>query len=131
MRGARDVRRHRPRHPRLRGAAARGHGPNHIHGVREQDLIAAIALVGWRCTLTIHPGSARPTLAAWLRDHDTFAESFVLVVRNHYVALGNGEIADSGWIYDRRPKPVATAPHRRVQVRRTIACRPAGGTGPS
>ena len=50
--------------------------------------------------------------------------SFVLVVRRHFVAVGGGEIADSGWMYDRRPQPVATAPHRRVLVRQTIACRP-------
>ena len=85
-----------------------------------------MALAGWRCTRTVHPGGARQTLAAWLRGHDTFAASFVLVVRNHYVALGNGEIADSGWLYERRPMPVATAPHRRVRVRETIVCRPAG-----
>ena len=100
-------------------------GRSQIHGVHEKHLVAAMALAGWRCQRTIHPGHARPTLAAWLRDHDTFAESFVLVVRNHYIALGNGEIADSGWIYDRRPMPISTAPHRRVRVRETIACRPA------
>ena len=56
--------------------------------------------------------------------HDTFADSFVLVVRNHFVAVGGDEIADSGWMFDRRPQPAATAPHRRVRVRQTIACRP-------
>ena len=85
-----------------------------------------MALAGWRCERSVHPRRARPTLAAWLREHDTFAHPFILVVRNHYVALGDGEIADSGWLYDRRPMPVATAPHRRVCVRETIACRPSG-----
>ena len=83
-----------------------------------------MALAGWRCERTPHPADARPTLAVWLRRHDTFAESFILVVRNHYVALGSGEIADSGWLYHRRPVPITTAPHRRVRVRETIACRP-------
>ena len=83
-----------------------------------------MTLAGWRCERTVHPRAKRPTLAAWLNAHDTFAESFVLVVRHHFVALGNAEIADSGWMFDRRPQPVATAPHRRVRVRHTIACRP-------
>ena len=90
--------------------------------------MAALALAGWRCDRTLHRGAARPTLAAWLRDHDTFADSFVLVVRHHFVAVGGGEIADSGWMYSRRPQPVATAPHRRVLVRQTITCRPEGTT---
>ena len=100
-------------------------GQSQVHGVHERDLMAAMALAGWHCERTIHPSYARPTLAAWITDHDTFADSFLLVVRNHYIALGNGEVADSGWMYDRRPMPVATAPHRRVRVRETIACRPA------
>ena len=99
-------------------------GLSQIHGVHQRDLVAAMALAGWRCERSIHPRRARPTLAAWLREHDTFAHPFILVVRNHYVALGDGEIADSGWLYDRRPMPVGTAPHRRVRVRETIACRP-------
>ena len=99
-------------------------GLDQIHGVHQRDLVAAMARAGWRCERAPHPRNARPTLAAWLRDHDTFAQPFILVVRNHYVALGDGEIADSGWLYDRRPMPVATAPHRRIRVRETIACRP-------
>ncbi|MCY4029665.1 MAG: hypothetical protein OXH75_25540 [Acidobacteria bacterium] len=100
-------------------------GSSQIHGVRQDDLVAAMALAGWHCERAAHPRSARPTLAAWLRGHDTFAHPFILVVRNHYVALGGGEVADSGWLYRRRPMPVAGAPHRRVRVRETIACRPA------
>ena len=100
-------------------------GRSQIHGVHQHELVAAMAVAGWRCEHVAHPLRARPTLAAWLRDHDTFAAAFVLVVRNHYVALGDGEIADSGWLYDRRPRPVATAPHRRVRVHATIVCRPA------
>ena len=100
-------------------------GSTQIHGVRQRDLIAAMALAGWGCERDIHPRRARPTLAAWLRGHDTFAHPFVLVVRNHYVALAAGEIADTGWLFSRRPMPVPTAPHRRVRVRETIACRPA------
>ena len=100
-------------------------GVSQIHGVHQDDLVAALALAGWRCERERHRRGARPTLAAWLRAHDTFAHPFILVVRNHYVALGEGEIADSGWLFDRRPTPVADAPHRRVQVRETIACRPA------
>ena len=103
-------------------------GRTQIHGVHAYELMAAMALAGWRCERTLHRGAARPTLAAWLRDHDTAAASFVLVVRRHFVALGNGEIADSGFMYDRRPQPVATAPHRRVRVRQTIACRPEGAS---
>ena len=101
-------------------------GRTQIHGVQAYELMAAMALAGWRCDRTLHRGAARPTLAAWLRDHDTFADSFVLVVRHHFVAVGSGEIADSGWMFSRRPQPVATAPHRRVRVRQTIACRPDG-----
>ena len=101
-------------------------GRRQIHGVHEAELVAAMALAGWRCARAIHPCGARPTIAGWLRDHDTFAHPFILVVRNHYVALGAGQVADSGWLFSRRPMPVATAPHRRVRVRETIACRPAG-----
>ena len=86
--------------------------------------MAAMTLAGWRCTRTLHPRAARPTLVAWLRAHDTLAESFVLVVRHHFVAVGGGHIADSGWMFDRRPQPAAAAPHGRVRVRQTIACRP-------
>ena len=100
-------------------------GRSQIHGVHQRHLVAAMALAGWRCERESHPRGARPTLAAWLRAHDTFAHPFVLVVRNHYGALGAGEIADSGALYHRRPTPVATAPHRRVRVRETIACHPA------
>ena len=100
-------------------------GRPQIHGVHEGELVAALALAGWRCERTIHPCGARPTIAAWLRSHDTFAHPFILVVRNHYVALGGGQVADSGWLFSRRPMPVATAPHLRVRVRETIACRPA------
>ena len=99
-------------------------GRTQIHGVGEDELVKAMALAGWRCDRAPHPADARPTLAAWLREHDTFAASFILVVRNHYVALGDGEIADSGFMFHRRPQPVATAPHRRIRVRETIACRP-------
>ena len=70
-------------------------GRTQIHGVQSYELMAAMALAGWRCQRTLHRGAARPTLAAWLRDHDTFAHSFVLVVRHHFVAVGSGEIADS------------------------------------
>ena len=98
-------------------------GRTQIHGVHGYELMAAMTLAGWRCERTVHRAK-RPTLAAWLNAHDTFAASFVLVVRHHFVALGNGEIADSGWMFDRRPQPVATAPYRRVRVRHTIACRP-------
>ena len=101
-------------------------GRTQIHGVQPYELMAAMALAGWRCERIVHPRAARPTLAAWLDAHDTFSVSFVLVVRHHFVAVGGGEIADSGWMYDRRPQPVATAPHRRVRVRQTIACRPDG-----
>ena len=99
-------------------------GRTQIHGVHGYELMAAMTLAGWRCERTVHPRAKRPTLAAWLNAHDTSAASFVLVVRHHFVALGNGEIADSGWMFDRRPQPVATAPYRRVRVRHTIACRP-------
>ena len=99
-------------------------GLSQIHGVHQDDLVDAMALAGWRCDRAPHPRTARPTLAAWLRAHDTFAHPFILVVRNHYVALADGEIADSGWLFRRRPMPVADAPHRRVLVRETIACRP-------
>ena len=102
-------------------------GLSQIHGVHQAHLVAALALAGWRCERAVHPRPARPTLAAWLTRHDTFAHAFILVVRNHYVAVGDGEIADSGWLFDRRPMPLATAPHRRVRVRETIACRPARG----
>ena len=98
-------------------------GRTQIHGVHAYELMAAMTLAGWRCARTLHRGAARPTLAAWLRAHDTVADSFVLVVRHHFVALGNGEIADSGWMFDRRPQPVAAAAHRRVRVRQTIVCR--------
>ena len=100
-------------------------GLGQIHGVHQRDLVAAMALAGWRCDRLPHPAGTRPTLAAWLRRHDTFAHPFILVVRNHYVALGGGEIADNGWLFCRRPMPVATAPHRRMRVRETIACHPA------
>ena len=86
--------------------------------------MAAMTLAGWRCERTVHPRAELPTLAAWLRAHDTFSDSFVLVVRHHFIAVGGGEIADSGWMYDRKPIPAAEAPHRRVRVRQTIACRP-------
>lgn len=99
-------------------------GRTQIHGVHGYELMAAMTLAGWRCERTVHPRAERPTLAAWLREHDTFAESFVLVVRHHFVAVGADEIADSGFMFHRRPQPVATAPHRRVRVRQTIACRP-------
>ena len=99
-------------------------GRTQIHGVHGYELMAAMTLAGWHCERTVHPRAALPTLAAWLNAHDTFADSFVLVVRHHFVAVGGGEIADSGWMYDRRPQPVAGAPHRRVRVRQTIACRP-------
>ena len=99
-------------------------GRRQIHGVHGPELMAAMTLAGWRCERTVHPRAACPTLAAWLATHDTFAESFVLVVRHHFVAVGNSEIADSGWMYDRRPQPVDAASHRRVRVRQTIACRP-------
>ena len=101
-------------------------GRTQIHGVHGYELMAAMSLAGWRCERTVHPRAARPTLAAWLDAHDTVAESFVLVVRHHFIAVGGGEIADSGWMYARRPQPVATAPHRRVRVRQSIACRPEG-----
>ena len=103
-------------------------GRTQIHGVHGYELMAAMTLAGWRCERTLHPRAKRPTLAAWLNAHDTFADSFVLVVRNHFVAVGGGEIADSGWMFDRRPQPAATAPHRRVRVRQTIACRPESAT---
>ena len=99
-------------------------GRKQIRGVHGYELMAAMTLAGWRCERTVHPRAARPTLAAWLRDRDTFADSFVLVVRHHFVAVGAGEIADSGFMFHRRPQPVADAPHRRVRVRQTIACRP-------
>ena len=98
-------------------------GRTQIHGIQSYELIAAMALAGWRCERAIHPRAARPTLAAWLDAHDTFAETFVLVVRHHFIAVGAGEVADSGYMFDRRPQPVAPAPHRRVRVRQTIACR--------
>ena len=98
-------------------------GRTQIHGVRERDLVAAMALAGWVCERTAHPGSGRPTLARWLREHDTRANPLVLVVRNHYIAVADGQVADSGWLFSRRPQPLATAPHRRVQVRETIVCR--------
>ena len=101
-------------------------GRQQIHGVHGYELMAAMSLAGWHCERRLHRPAERPTLAAWLDAHDTFAHSFVLVVRHHFVAIGNGEIADSGWMYERRPQPVATAPHRRVRVRQTIACRPEG-----
>ena len=74
----------------------------------------------------IHPGPERPTVAAWLRDHETFANAYILVVRNHYIALAGGEIADSGWMLRRKPQPVDTAAHRRVRIRATIAYHRAG-----
>lgn len=101
-------------------------GRTQIHGVHGYELMAAMTLAGWRCERTVHPRAARPTLAAWLRAHDTFSDSFMLVVRHHFIAVGGGEIADSGWMYDRKPIPAAAAPHRRVRVRQTIACRPEG-----
>ena len=99
-------------------------GRTQIHGVHGYELMAAMALAGWRCERTVHPRAARPTLAAWIPEHDTFAESFVLVVRHHFIAVGANEVADSGWMFDRRPQPLDGAPHRRVRVRQTIACRP-------
>ena len=84
-------------------------GRTQIHGVREHELAAAMLHARWRCEHTIHPGSGRPTLAAWLRDHDTFANPYILVVRNHYIALAGGEVADSGWMFRRKPQPVDTA----------------------
>ena len=102
-------------------------GRSQIHGVHSYELAAAMALAGWRCRHVVHRRADRPTLAAWLRSHDTFAASYVLVVRRHFIALGAGEVADSGWMYDRLPVPVAGAPHRRVRVRETIRCEPAGG----
>ncbi len=99
-------------------------GRKQIHGVHGYELMCAMALAGWRCERTVHARAERPTLAAWLAAHDTFAESFVLVVRRHFIAVGADEVADSGWMYGRRPQSVATAPHRRVRVRQTIACRP-------
>ena len=101
-------------------------GRTQIHGVHGYELMVAMTLAGWHCERTVHPRAIRPTLAAWLRAHDTAADSFVLVVRRHFVAVGNGEIADSGWMFSRRPQPLATAPHRGVRVRQTIACRPEG-----
>jgi len=100
-------------------------GRSQIHGVHSYELAAALALAGWRCRHVVHPRDVRPTLAAWLRAHDTFAASYVLVVRHHFIALGDGQVADSGWMFDRRPGPLATAPHRRVRVRETIRCLPA------
>ena len=99
-------------------------GRTQIHGVQSYELMAAMTLAGWHCKRTVHPRAARPTLVAWLDAHDTFADSVVLVVRYHFVAVGAGEIADSGFMFDRRPQPVAGAPHRRVRVRQTIVCRP-------
>ena len=57
-----------------------------------------MALAGWACERTVHPRSGRPTLARWLREHDTRANPFVLVVRNHYIAVADGQVADSGWL---------------------------------
>ena len=99
-------------------------GRSQIHGVHGYEIMCAFALAGWHCERTIHPAAARPTLAAWLDEHDTFSTSFVLVVRRHFIAVGADEVADSGWLFDRRPQPVAGAPHRRIRVRQTIACRP-------
>jgi hypothetical protein len=99
-------------------------GRKQIHGVQSYELMAAMTLAGWRCERTVHPRAARPTLAAWLDAHDTFAASFVLVVRRHFIAVGADEVADSGFMYSRRPQPVAGAPHRRARVRQTIAFRP-------
>ena len=99
-------------------------GRTQIHGVHSFELMSAMTLAGWRCERTIHRKAARPTLAAWLHAHDTFAASFVLVVRHHFIAVAADEVADSGFMYSRRPQPVAGAPHRRVRVRQTIACRP-------
>ena len=73
-------------------------GRTQIHGVHGYELMAAMTLAGWRCERTVHPRAGQPTLAAWLDAHDTFGHSFVLVVRHHFVALGNGEIADSGFM---------------------------------
>ena len=103
-------------------------GRKQIHGVVSYELMAAMTLAGWRSDRTIHPRAARPTLAAWLPGHDTFAASFVLVVRHHFIAVGADEVADSGWMFERRPQPLATAPHRRVRVKQTIACRPAAAS---
>ena len=102
-------------------------GRTPIHGVHRTQLVAALALAGWHGEAVIHPARERPTLAAWLRAHDTAAHPFVLAVRNHYVAVAGGEIADNGWLFGHRPQPVADAPHRRIRVRETIACRRSDG----
>ena len=99
-------------------------GRAQIHGIQSYELMSAMTLAGWRCERTIHPRAARPTLAAWLDSHDTFAETFVLALRRHFIAVGANEIADNGWMFDRRPQPIAEAPHRRVRVLQTISCRP-------
>ena len=62
-----------------------------------------------------------PAPARWVREHDTSANPFILVVRNHYIA--DRQVAGSGRLFARKPRVPATVPHRRVKARRTIVRR--------
>ena len=112
-------------------------GKQQVHGVSMRVMSWAVVLLGliphfvvvhqetpeseqWLPDMELLPDgesfiSANYTLASFLdRKPDGY---WLIVVRKHFIAYANGQVADSGHMFSRKPQDwTKDSPHRRVRV---------------
>lgn len=99
-------------------------GKKVINGVSAETLIRALELAGYKASVTKYKIESSLTLRRWLENHDK-NQVYILCVARHWIAYANGEIADSGFMFSRKPQPTKDAAHMRTRVKEMIDIHPA------
>lgn len=98
-------------------------GKKVINGVSAKTLLRALELAGYKTSVTRYKTGSRLTLRRWLENHDK-NQVYILCVARHWIAYANGDIADSGFMFSRKPQPATGTAHMRTRVKEMIEIHP-------
>ena len=87
-----------------------------VRGMGLADVSATLDHFGYVYDSTVFSKN-RPTFSQWIEQYGDTDDFYLLATGNHWIVYNQGEVADSGAWFGRKPKPLPAKARRRTRAK--------------